>query len=168
MRRLLLMRHGKSDWDAPYGTDHDRPLAHRGERAARAMGEVLQKIGEVPDTLVSSSARRARDTAELARVTGGWPCPLVIAEGIYGAGPHEVLRVAAAQGGDVERLMLVGHEPTWSQLVGQLSGARTRVKTGTVVAIDLDIESWREAPHAEGVLAYLLNPRMFTDGSWTP
>jgi hypothetical protein len=36
-----------------------------------------------------------------------------------------------------------------------------------VVAIDLDIERWREAPHSEGVLAYLLNPRMFTDGSWT-
>lgn len=167
MRRLLLMRHGKSDWDAPYAADHERPLARRGERAARAMGEVLQKINQIPDAVVSSSALRARATAELARVSGGWSCPLVIAEGIYGAGPHEVLRIAATHGNDAERLMLVGHEPTWSQLVGTLTGARTRVKTGTVVAIDLDIEDWREVPYAEGVLAYLLNPRMFTDGTWT-
>ena len=166
MRRLLLMRHGKSDWDAPYGADHDRPLAQRGERAARAMGQVLQRIGEVPDTLVSSSALRARATAELARVSGGWPCPLVIAEGIYGAGPYEVLGVAAAHGNGAERLMLVGHEPTWSELVAELTGARARVKTGTVVGIDLDVEDWRQAPIAEGEIAYLLNPRMFTDGSW--
>lgn len=166
MRRLLLMRHGKSDWDAPYGTDHDRPLAPRGERAARTMGRVLQRMGEIPETMLSSSAVRARTTAELARVSGGWPCPLTIDDGLYGTGAYEALHIAAAQGGDAKRLMLVGHEPTWSDLTGLLTGARAHVKTATVVGIDLGIDRWLDAPDATGVLAYLLNPRMFTDGEW--
>ncbi|MDH3462867.1 MAG: histidine phosphatase family protein, partial [Acidimicrobiia bacterium] len=37
MLQLILMRHGKSDWDASYGADHDRPLAERGVRSAELM-----------------------------------------------------------------------------------------------------------------------------------
>ena len=167
MRRLLLMRHGKSDWDAPYDTDHERPLAPRGERAARAMGRVLCRMDQVPDTVLSSSATRARTTAELVRISGGWACPLVIVDGLYGTGPHDAIRIAAAHGADADTLMLVGHEPTWSDLTGLLTGARAQVKTAAVVGIDLDIDRWLDAPHASGVLAFLLNPRLFTDGDWS-
>ena len=130
------------------------------------MGQVLRRIGEVPDTLLSSSAVRARTTAELARVSGGWDCPLLIDDDLYDTGPLEALRVAAEQGADAERLMLVGHEPTWSVLTGHLTGAHATVKTATVVGIDLDIDGWREAPSAIGTITFLLNPRMFTDGDW--
>ena len=158
------MRHAKSDWDASYGADQERPLARRGERSAKAMGEALRTMGEVPDLIVSSTAVRAEATAELARIAGGWPCPLHLDPDLYGAGPEEVLAVAARHGGDAQRLMLVGHEPTWSLLIARLTGARTTVKTGTVAGVDLDVTRWEDAPGARGSLTFLLQPKMFIGG----
>ena len=166
MRRLMLFRHGKSDWDAEYARDHDRPLNPRGERAANTMGVVLRGLGEAPDRIVSSTAVRAESTAEMARLAGGWSGPLELADALYGASPSEVLAVTARQGRDAERLMLVGHEPTWSMLTAHLTGGRVAVRTGTVVAIDLDIDDWSQAPQASGTVAYALHPKMFE--GWQP
>jgi phosphohistidine phosphatase len=121
-------------------------------------------MGEVPDLIVSSTAVRAESTAELARLAGGWPCPLQLDGDLYGASPQGVLRVAARHGGDAERLMLVGHEPTWSGLIAELTGARARVRTATVAGIDLDISDWADAPHATGTLAFLIHPRLLIGG----
>lgn len=166
MRRLMLFRHGKSDWDAEYAQDHDRPLNARGERAANTMGVVLRQIGEAPDRIVSSTAVRAESTAEMARISGGWAGPLELSADLYGTSPDGALTVAARHGKDAERLMLVGHEPTWSMLTTRLCGGRVAVRTGTVVAIDLDIDDWSQAPKASGTVAYALGPKMFED--WTP
>lgn len=163
MRRLILFRHGKSDWDAEYGADHERPLSERGERAAATMGLLLRAVGETPDRIISSTAVRAESTAELARVSGGWSGPLELSEDLYGASPAGVLDVAARHGKDAERLMLVGHEPTYSRLATQLTGGRIDVRTGSIVGIDLAIEDWRRAPQATGSLAYALHPKMFKD-----
>ena len=166
MRRLMLFRHGKSDWDADYRHDHERPLAPRGERAATTMGVVLRQIGEAPDRIISSTAVRAESTAEMARLSGGWSGPLELSDDLYGASPSGVLAVAARHGGSAERLMLVGHEPTWSMVTTQLTGGRVAVRTGTVVAIDLDIDDWSRTSQASGTVAYALHPRMFKD--WKP
>lgn len=162
----MLMRHGKSDWTSQFGTDHERPLSDRGRRAATIMGVVLRNSGEVPDKVVTSSAVRAESTAELARIGGGWSCPLEIDEDLYGANPTEAMVIAARRGGSCERLMLVGHEPTWSMLTTRLAGGRVPVRTGTVVAMDLDAATWEGAPGASGSLAFVIHPRLFTDGSW--
>jgi phosphohistidine phosphatase len=121
-------------------------------------------MGEVPDLVVSSTAVRAESTAELSRLAGGWACPLRLDDDLYGSGPDTVLEVAARHGDDAKRLMLVGHEPTWSMLITRLTGARAQVKTGTVAGIDLDIASWEDAPTAAGTLAFLVHPRMIIGG----
>lgn len=167
MRRLMLMRHAKSDWGAAFSSDRERPLNERGRRAAQTMGVVVRSMGEVPDRVVSSTAVRARSTAELARIAGGWPCPLELDDRLYEAGTREALAVAAEYGGDEERIMLVGHEPTWSQLISELTGARAQVKTATVAAIDLERESWMGTSGAAGSLAFIVHPRLFTDGEWS-
>jgi hypothetical protein len=51
-------------------------------------------------------------------------------------------------------------------LAAKITGGRIEVKTGTVLAFDLDIDSWDNAPSASGTLAFAIHPRMFTDGSW--
>ncbi len=166
MPRLMLFRHGKSDWNATYRGDRDRPLSRRGERAAETMGVLLRKMGEVPDRVVTSPATRAETTAAIARLSGGWSAPLEIAEALYGAGPDEALEVAARCGADAERLMLVGHEPTWSQLAAHITGGRIAVRTATVLGFDLDAPTWSWAPRSRGVLAYALHPRMFDGDDW--
>ncbi len=157
----MLMRHGKSDWDAGAENDHARPLAPRGVAAAERMGEVIRELGLVPDLVVSSTAKRARATAELARLTGGWDSRLVLEERLYGTSVSETLAVLAEHGSTCDRVMLVGHQPTWSMTVKHLTGARVSMRTATIADIDLSITDWADAPEAAGTLTTLLQPRHF-------
>jgi phosphohistidine phosphatase len=152
------MRHAKSDWEAVYGSDHDRPLNERGVRSARLMGRALSAKGLEPRYVISSTALRARTTAELANEAGNWEAALSLDRALYEAGPHDVLAVAAGAP-DVSRLMLVGHQPTWSMLVAELTGERVEMKTATVVVVEVDLDSWDGLPSARGALAAVLDPK---------
>ena len=87
MKRLILLRHAKSDWAADYGGDHERPINQRGHRAAEAMGRWLSLTGHAPDHVVSSSAVRARTTAEVAAAGGDWEADIEIDSVVYEAAP---------------------------------------------------------------------------------
>ena len=166
MKTLLLMRHAKSDWDASYVSDHDRPLAARGHRSASVMGRVLAAWKEVPDLVITSSASRARATAEEAARAGSWDCPIIVDPELYGTGPGTVLAIAEHNANHEERIMLVGHEPTWSMLAEQITGGRVEMRTAAVVAIDLLADTWDGLGQARGWLRFVVNPRMFFDSEW--
>jgi len=155
---LLLMRHAKSDWDADYGRDHDRPLNERGVRSARIMGEVLADEGLAPALVISSTALRARSTAELAIEAGTWQSRLILEPGLYGTSPDAVIELAAGSPG-VERLMLVGHQPTWSMLVRALTGEIADMKTATVAVVEVMGEGWSALAERNGSLSRVLQPR---------
>jgi phosphohistidine phosphatase len=160
MKTLLLMRHAKSDWDAEYGSDHDRPLSERGTKSAKLMGRVLAEEGLEPGQVISSTALRARSTAELAIAAGKWHSGLALDRALYEEGPKGVLS-AAASSPEVSSLMLVGHQPTWSMLVAALTGESAEMKTATVAVVDLDLEAWAGLPEATGELKRVLQPRDF-------
>lgn len=161
MPNLMIMRHGKSDWNSGAGSDHSRPLAQRGVESAERMGEVIRDLGIIPDVVISSTAVRARATAELARITGGWATRLVLEDDLYGASPVGALDVVARLAGDSSRVMIVGHEPTWSMLIKKLTGATCAVRTATVADIEMHIARWEAASTASGTLVSLLQPRGF-------
>jgi len=167
VKTLLLMRHAKSDWGADYSSDHERPLNNRGVRSAKLIGALLADRDEQPDLVISSTALRARSTAELAAGAGSWAAEIVLEPDLYGSGPEGVLEVAASAP-DVDRLMLVGHQPTWSMVVGLLIGSRVDMKTANVASVELFIDSWGELPEATGALNYLLNPRLFFGSEFDP
>lgn len=168
MKRLMIMRHGKSDWNTAVRSDHARPLAMRGERSATAMGAVLARSGETPDLVITSTARRARDTAALAATGGGWACPVTEEDRLYGASAEGMLGVAMSAGDRVHRLLLVGHEPTCGELVHLLTGGVVQMKTATTVALDVAIDAWEELPGADATIAWVLQPRLFTDHDLDP
>lgn len=119
MRRLMLLRHAKSDW--PVGVDdHDRPLAGRGRRASPSMGRYMAEEGLVPDLAIISTARRAQETWELAR-------PAFVAEifqrnerRIYEAPASAILDVITETGSEIRSLLLVGHNPGIQELALKL------------------------------------------------
>lgn len=154
----MLMRHAKSDWGADFDRDLDRPLNRRGERSARLMGTVLAGKGQIPDLVISSPAVRALTTVELAKEAGSWDTPITIDQRLYGGGTAGVLEVAS-HAPDVERLMLVGHEPTWSTVVSLLTGAAAEMKTAVVAVVDLEIERWAGVDTGVGKLVELHRPR---------
>jgi phosphohistidine phosphatase len=160
--RLLIMRHGKSDWDGPSSSDHDRQLAGRGIKAARAMGAALSLAGQAPDLVHTSSAVRAQRTAEIAHRSGEWTAPIKVHDDLYGCSPDTALDVVRTTPDTIERVMVVGHEPTWSMLTHQLTGGRVQVKTATVVAVDMPGISWSSLSGTGGTIAYVLQPRMLS------
>lgn len=160
MKTIILFRHGKSDWNANYGQDHERPLNPRGIKAAGAMGKWLKKTDQVPDYHISSSAVRARTTLKLAKEAGGWGGKTHIVEQLYEASVADYIDVARETPEEASSLILAGHEPTCSGTTRILSGgAIVRFPTATMARIDVEIESWRELGKFPGQLIWLMPPR---------
>ena len=160
MKTLLLLRHGKSDWDADYVGDHERPLADRGQKGARKMGRFVTTARVVPDRAITSSAVRARETLATAAEAGGWMGPARVADALYESTPEEVLAEIQKETNDAQTLIVVGHEPTWSRLVSMLiGGGRVQMKTAAVARIDIEVERWADVQAGRGALAFLLPPR---------
>ena len=161
MLSLILFRHGKSDWDAPYASDHERPLAQRGRDASRMMGRLLSHTHQVPELAVSSSALRARDSLHIAARAGRWHCPMRIESALYESSAPEVLNWVRGLEENPGSLLLTGHEPTWSDLAGRLIGdAALKVPTGAMLRIDINIERWEQLAFGLGELRWLLPAKL--------
>ena len=160
MPHLLLLRHAKAERDG--ARDHDRALTGRGRRDAALMGRFLTAAGKVPDLVLTSSALRARATAELAIEAGGWRCALRETEALYDTSVERALGVARSSGKG-GTLLLVGHEPVWSALVAALTGGG-EVRLPTAGLADLAFEGdWAELAPGSGVLHALVAPSMLRD-----
>ena len=160
MPRLILFRHGKSDWGDPALEDRERPLKRRGQRAARAMGRFLAATGQVPEQALASPARRARDTLTLAAEAGGWSCPVEVVEALYTFDGQDLFDFLQALDRPVESLLLTGHQPALGGLIERLSGAQVRFPTAAMACLDLAISDWRQAAPGCGELRWLLPPKL--------
>ena len=117
-RTLVLLRHAKSAY--PDGVaDHDRPLAPRGQREAGLAGEWLRANLPAIDAVLCSTATRARET--LAR--SGIDAPVRCVERLYGATPGTLIEQVNGVSDDVNTLLVVGHEPTISEVAIVLASA---------------------------------------------
>jgi len=161
MKTLLLMRHAKSSWKDESLTDHDRPLNKRGKKTAPLMGHLLREKNLVPDLIVSSTAVRARSTAEAAAEASGYPSGVTLTDELYLATAGEILRYAQERTEDtLERVMLVGHNPGMEDLVNMLSGRREPFPTAALAVFELGIDSWRRLElGVEVKLSNLSRPR---------
>lgn len=167
MKTLILFRHGKSDWDSGARSDHDRPLAARGRKASRTMGRLLTRAGQAPDSILTSSATRARASAELAREAGGWDTSVRVSRALYEATPFMVLEEIRAEPDATATLLLAGHQPTWSELTSLLiSGGVVSFPTGAMARVDLHVDSWKRAAQGTGELVWFMRPKFFTKGDF--
>lgn len=161
MRTLLLFRHAKSDWHVPAASDHDRPLAPRGRKAAPQMGRFLSRAGYRPQRCLTSSAVRARETVALAAEAGGWDCPVEVSGLLYEASAERLVALLTEQPDTVDTLLLAGHEPVWSILAARLmGGGRLRLPTAAVACLRWPQESWREAVATTAELLWLVTPKL--------
>ena len=122
-RELLVLRHAKSDWTTDALSDFERPLAKRGRKAAKRMGRWLREQQLMPEHIVSSPAKRAKQTilrtckfAEIPKTLVAWD------RQIYDGGVSDLLHVLAKCPQDKKRVMIVGHNPGFEDLVDYLGG----------------------------------------------
>jgi phosphohistidine phosphatase len=125
-RRLIIMRHAKSDWGSGVRGDFDRPLNERGKRDAPRVGRWLREQGLVPDLIISSPSVRTRATATAVAAELGTGAEAIVWEaGIYEASLSQLREVLRRTAAGVAVPMLVGHNPGLEQLLRHLTRAET-------------------------------------------
>lgn len=144
MKELLLLRHAKSSWSEPVLADYDRPLNKRGKDDAPRMGDFLRREDLVPDLIISSTAKRARHSAELVADAAGYEGDILLTRELYHADPNTFLEIARDLGRDQQRLLLVGHNPGIEYLVEALSGYYERMPTAAIAYFQLSIDAWAQ------------------------
>jgi phosphohistidine phosphatase len=162
-RRLVLLRHAKSDW--PDVADHDRPLAKRGRRDAPAVGRWLGESGFAPDAVVCSTALRARETWELAsaglRAAAPAAAPTVRYESrVYEATVLGLLMLVREFPSGWRTALLVGHNPGMAELTVGLAAPSSEPPAAfptAAVAVLAVPGDWSDiAPGEAGLLAFAI------------
>ncbi len=144
MKTLLLLRHAKSSWTDSTQTDHDRTLNKRGERDAPRMGQLIESEGLRPDCIVSSTAMRARSTAELVAENCGFEGEIQLARELYHAPPSAYFAVLSQLPNSCDIVLAVGHNPGIAELLSQLTGADESMPTAALAHIQLDFDDWSQ------------------------
>lgn len=154
-RQLLIFRHAKSGWDAE--SDHQRTLTEKGVQQAKFIGELLQEKQIQPELVICSSASRAISTMELAMEAGQWHCDSTVTDALYETNADAVIELLQQLGED-QVVMIVGHEPTWSDLATRLTGESVAFATAGICSIQLQIDNWQQIQSGKGTLEWYEHP----------
>jgi phosphohistidine phosphatase len=165
VRRLILLRHGKSNWDDPQLDDFARPLAPRGLRDVPEMGRRLARRNQPPDLILSSTAVRAISTARaVARELGYREDRIAEEPGLYHAPASRMLSFIRSAPGTARTLMVVGHNPGMTELAGMLGKYRLdNMPTAGMLCADFDAEAWPDIQPAEARIAWFDYPKKQPD-----
>ncbi|MBI1265826.1 MAG: histidine phosphatase family protein [Cryomorphaceae bacterium] len=145
-RTLYLIRHAKSSWDDETQRDFDRVLNQRGLRDAPAMAKKHADSGTKIDLIISSPAMRAFTTSKFYAHAHGMDVEQIdLQESIYNAGVMQLLEVVKNIDDRHACVLLFGHNPGISTLVGLLSGESVSMPTNGVAELKMEIEHWKDA-----------------------
>jgi phosphohistidine phosphatase len=142
MKSVLLMRHAKSSWKDTKLKDRERPLNKRGKKDAQAMGKLLCDRELIPQLILSSSAKRARQTVDGVVEFMGFQGKVENLDELYMAEPSDIIKVLKKLPDDVERVLLMGHNPGLESLLQLWSNQISSMPTCTVAYSVLPLESW--------------------------
>ncbi len=161
MKRLILMRHAKSDWSGGGTSDHDRVLNARGRDNAAALGRWLKEKGLFPDVVLCSSAARTRETLNLLGLSGDPDTSLT--RKLYLADAE--LLLAGLREVDGDTVLIIGHNPGIGEMAEMIidtppnpDGIR-HYPTGATLAATFDIERWKDVKWHTGHVTHIVMPR---------
>jgi phosphohistidine phosphatase len=146
-----MIRHAKSSWSNPLQSDFERPLNDRGEHDAPMMGQRLKKLGIVPDCIVSSTAKRATQTAKrIAEGLGFDKEKIQYANKLYHCIPSVFAEVIQDTPDDVQTLCIVAHNPGMTDFANELSDhfRIDNMPTCSVVVAEVEAEEWPDFVNA--------------------
>jgi len=167
MRRLLLLRHSKTERPEPGERDRDRKLMPRGRADAPLIGAYMARHRLIPDLVLVSPAKRTVETWTLVAAAFSKAPRVVKDDRIYNAGP-ETLAQLVRETDDARSLLLVGHNPGLHDLATELIGSgdveareslKEKLPTSGLVVIDFAFEGWSELHDNAGRLERFVTPR---------
>lgn len=177
MRRLMLLRHAKTERDSPSGQDRDRRLDARGREDAPTIGRYLTEHKLVPDLALISPAVRTRETWALLSDELQHPPKSEVAPDLYGADAQELLMIARAAAGraadkSVRSILVIAHNPGLHELALELIAKANRhdrkalednLPTSGLAVLDFAIDDWNELSPQRGTLERFVSPRILRE-----
>jgi phosphohistidine phosphatase len=161
LKTLILLRHGKALKESTSGNDYDRTLDERGKTEVAHMARLLKEKKTIPEIIVASPAKRTSKTAEIViKELGLNKSHLEFESSIYDASLQDLMHVIRAVNNNYSQIMLVGHNPSITGLVGFLTPTfLEHVPTSGLVAIELEISIWQMAQPQCGKLLWYKGPK---------
>lgn len=145
---LVVMRHARAVPVDPPLPDLLRPLDARGHLEAREVGSALAAWGVMPDRVLSSDARRTRETWEWMEGAFGRPIRVDYLHAFYSNGADAALDALSRV--DSHTVLVLGHNPEWERLVTALTGARVPMSTASAAILDIQMPTWAAAVEQHG------------------
>ncbi|WP_205500153.1 SixA phosphatase family protein [Rufibacter psychrotolerans] len=164
MKTLYLLRHAKSSWDYEELSDHDRPLSKRGRSDAPLIGQELAERKIKLDMVISSSAVRAITTATLIAKELDFPLDKIgVQEELYHIATDDLLIFIQALPEEYDHVMLVGHNPTFTEIANQLIQEKSivNIPTAGIVGISFDCGYWGEISPNNSKLLFFDFPKNY-------
>jgi phosphohistidine phosphatase len=148
--KLCFLRHGEADWPNWTKPDNERPLTERGRKEMKRVAKFLERLKLVPDVILTSPLPRASQTAEIVgkRLGIELQTESTLAHGFN----IERLRRLLAKH-DAECVMIVGHEPEFSEIIGKLTGGKTKISKAGVALLEINRSG------TSGTLLWLFPPK---------
>ena len=150
-KTVFLLRHATA---ADHSNDRMRSLTKVGQRQAESIGQWMKKNFLPIDIIFSSSAKRARTTAELCAEAAGHDKEIQIIDHLYDADVTTFLEIIRGLDDEIRAVMMVGHNPEISGVVRALMGQSVRMENSELVGITLVIASWSDVGNGTGVFEF--------------
>lgn len=162
MKTLYIVRHAKSSWEEIGLPDHDRPLNAAGVKKTKLVIDYLRNKNILPDLIISSTAKRAKDTAfQIAEGIGYPHSDIVLDKNIYHASAETIFDELYALPDKVESVMIFGHNPTLTYFVNQfLDPPIVNLPTTGMVALEFACNKWNEISSAKYRNRFTIFPKM--------
>lgn len=169
-RRLILLRHAKSDWSQAGLPDHDRPLASRGRRACALLSAYLRSSRPAPDLVLCSSALRTRQTLDGIRAGLPADVAVLVEDRLYLAGGADLLVRLREVDDGTGAVLVVGHNPGIHELATGLLGSTGHRKlpafpTGALAIVDVAVPGWGRLGPGAARLAAFTTPKLLAAGA---
>ncbi len=160
MKKLFIARHAKSSWDDFSISDFDRPILNQGKKKTLKVAEALKKDNILPDLIMSSTARRAKETTLLLAQGLGYPVDKIdFKESFYHAYDDEILAELYGLDDSINSVMVVGHNPTLTDLVNQFAAKYIdNLSTSAVACITFKTDDWSKLMTCRHNLDFMLRP----------
>jgi len=145
MKQLIILRHGKAEQNTKAKDDYNRGLTDRGRTNAAAMGNYILTREGVPDLILSSSAKRAHETAILAAQQIGYPEDKIQTDqSLYFAPARWIMNVLSKLPDDVGSCLYVGHNPGITDLINDLGVKLDNLPTSSAACFEFNVDSWAD------------------------
>jgi phosphohistidine phosphatase len=160
MKTLLLMRHGKSSWKDDSLSDHERPLKKSGRRDTKRIAQEIEKNDLYPHIILSSSAARAKETAEILMDALGFENRIIFSDQLYMAEPEDFIDVLSQLDDDYDTVLVIGHNPGMEAFIQIIDGEIETLPTAGLGQLVLVLDSWQDISlDTMGELVGLWKPR---------